>query len=281
MVIRQEVKKKKDAERPLSISNIARIAALKKYTDNDTASSLLHQAVKLVAPIIHKHNFKVGTLCEMFPKNPNLLGLNLNRGQKILIRLRYHYNSCEFYPIGDIVGTLLHELTHNLYGKHDQKFYKFMDELREQFDLVQMGNFETNYRFEEQRLGSLNGNLNYESVRDKRIKAVTRATFKWESRKLGSIGDRISKLSRNRLLLRELVVRAAERRLNDSKWCAEEESNHDIEPSDGDLKISEINSSDQLNPSEKGSVETAVDIVDLTDDYEDKNEKVKDIIIID
>ena len=61
----------------------------------------------------------------MYPDKAELWGLNVNHGQKIYLRLREHHNDKLFLPMGDIVGTLLHELTHNLYSAHDSKFYKF------------------------------------------------------------------------------------------------------------------------------------------------------------
>lgn len=38
---------------------------------------------------MEKRRWRVGKLAEFFPDNGGLLGLNVNRGQKILIRLRH------------------------------------------------------------------------------------------------------------------------------------------------------------------------------------------------
>lgn len=60
-------------------------------------------------------------------------GLNVNgrRGttKEIRIRLRYHHSPSSFYPYEDILGTMLHEITHNVQGPHDAKFYSILDEL--------------------------------------------------------------------------------------------------------------------------------------------------------
>ncbi len=45
------------------------------------------------------------------------------------VRLRRHNHESEFYPYEDVLGTLLHELTHNVHGPHDAKFYKLLDEI--------------------------------------------------------------------------------------------------------------------------------------------------------
>jgi hypothetical protein len=41
-----------------------------------------------VNPLLQKRGWRVKLLCEFFPKNAGLLGMNVNRGSKILLRLR-------------------------------------------------------------------------------------------------------------------------------------------------------------------------------------------------
>lgn len=246
MVLQGRTNKKqtKAVDKPSPTANISKIGSLKRFSDQDYANSLLHQVAKLVAPILHMNNFKVGTLCEMYPKNPNLLGLNVNRGQKILIRLRYHSNDKLFYPLGDIIGTMLHELTHNLYGPHDAKFYKFLDGLKKDFENIQYGTLaKSNYVCEEQTLGgAYNPRGGYISVREKRIAALSAHKFKSESRKLGTsaASNRMNKakMPSDPAALRKLILEATERRLKDSKWCPTAEvDTKDIEPANDDLDI--------------------------------------------
>jgi len=54
-------------------------------------------------------------------------------GQKILLRLRPAWAPDTFYPEEDIVHTMLHELTHNVHGPHDQTFYNFLSRLEEEY----------------------------------------------------------------------------------------------------------------------------------------------------
>lgn len=76
-----------------------------------------------------KYGLNVKSVCEFFPKNPALLGMNVNRGAKVYLRLRHHYDESRFLAFESIVGTMLHELTHNKHGPHDQRFYAYLDVL--------------------------------------------------------------------------------------------------------------------------------------------------------
>lgn len=68
---------------------------------------------------MQKHQFSVGTLTELAPhEQPHLLGLNVNRGQAIKLRLRTDaYDGFRVYS--DIRRVLCHELAHNVWGEHD------------------------------------------------------------------------------------------------------------------------------------------------------------------
>lgn len=57
-----------------------------------------------------KRGWKVGTLGEFIPQNPALLGININHGQRINIRLRPHGNTSTFYDYEQLVLVMLHEV---------------------------------------------------------------------------------------------------------------------------------------------------------------------------
>lgn len=63
------------------------------------------------------------------PGNKSLLGLNINRGAEIRIRLRQPSSDLAFYPYEHVLGTMLHELAHMARGPHDAQFYAVLDEL--------------------------------------------------------------------------------------------------------------------------------------------------------
>ena len=67
---------------------------------------------------MRSHKFTVGLLTELAPhEHPQLLGLNVNSGQSILLRIRTDaYDGFRTYV--DIRRVLCHELTHNVYGGH-------------------------------------------------------------------------------------------------------------------------------------------------------------------
>lgn len=69
--------------------------------------------------IMQKHQFAVGVLTELAPhEQPHLLGLNVNAGQAIKLRIRTDvYDGFRLYR--DIRKVLCHELAHNVWGEHD------------------------------------------------------------------------------------------------------------------------------------------------------------------
>lgn len=235
-------KKPSGPQRPSPVSAIAKIGLMKRFYNPDVALDMLHELARLVGPLMHRHLFKVGVLCEFYPKNASLLGLNVNRGAKIMLRLR-NPGSDLFLPMNDIVGTLLHELTHNLYGAHDAKFYKFLDQLKDEYTnihILGLGPSASEYVCEENKLGHNTGRLpssNYVSIRDKRLKAVTKTTYNSERRKLGSsVG--VSKTSAPKpgsAGFRGAILAATERRIADSKWCSDHLELDEDAISDADL----------------------------------------------
>ncbi|KAK0863357.1 hypothetical protein LTR87_016215 [Friedmanniomyces endolithicus] len=79
----------------------------------DAALKMLRQIASLVKPIMRKRGWTVQILAEFLPPEQNLLGLNVNKGYKICLRLRYHNNPDLFLPTEQVVDTMLHELSHN------------------------------------------------------------------------------------------------------------------------------------------------------------------------
>jgi hypothetical protein len=82
---------------------------------------------------MRKHGFAVGLLTEMNPAEhttheSRTLGLNRNRGEVIELRLRTDaYDGYRDYKV--IRKTLCHELAHNVWGEHDQRFWKLCREI--------------------------------------------------------------------------------------------------------------------------------------------------------
>ncbi|USW54663.1 Putative Zinc finger, RanBP2-type, WLM domain-containing protein [Septoria linicola] len=102
----------------------------------DSALTMLRKIASVVKPIMRKRGWKVQVLAEFLPPEQNLLGLNINKGYKICIRLRYHNNPDLFLPFEECVDTMLHELSHNVWGAHDSNFHKLWDELRDEHEVL-------------------------------------------------------------------------------------------------------------------------------------------------
>ncbi|KAG6908892.1 hypothetical protein DXG01_002870 [Tephrocybe rancida] len=96
--------------------------------------------------IMQKHQFSVGTLTELAPhENPELLGLNVNAGEAIKLRIRTDlYDGFRLYK--DVRRVLCHELTHNIWGDHDNNFKELNSKLnREVAEFEQAAKRGTHY----------------------------------------------------------------------------------------------------------------------------------------
>lgn len=73
------------------------------------ALQTLRKVASLVKPIMRQRGWKVGVLTEFYPPERNLLGLNIDKGQKICLRLRYPGDERQFLPLEEVTDTMLHE----------------------------------------------------------------------------------------------------------------------------------------------------------------------------
>ncbi|CAK0843620.1 unnamed protein product [Prorocentrum cordatum] len=97
-----------------------------------------------IIDIMKSRSFKVGVLTEMSPQEAadrmskrgtpgmDLLGYNMGAGGMIVLKLRTD-NTKGFRPYHDLINTLIHELTHNVWGPHDNNFWKLYGELKAQY----------------------------------------------------------------------------------------------------------------------------------------------------
>ncbi|KAF8167489.1 WLM domain-containing protein [Crassisporium funariophilum] len=175
----------------------------------DKALDILKRVASLVKPIMRKHSWVLPVLSEFFPDNTNLLGLNVNMGQQILVRLRPAHSPNSFLPEEDIIGTMLHELTHNVHGPHDDKFYKYLSGLQDEFDALQRSGYAGEGFFSAgKRLGV---NVSHDvPPHIARVKALEAAEKRKQlsrvlggGRRLGGLGQRVN----SRLSPREMAAR--------------------------------------------------------------------------
>ncbi|ORZ41438.1 WLM domain-domain-containing protein, partial [Catenaria anguillulae PL171] len=197
---------------------IGTVLSLKRQKNSDKALDMLMQAANL-----------------FLPKDPMLLGLNVNRGLEIRIRLRPHYAPDKFYPFDDILGTVLtSRLVHNRISPHNDAFNALLDELwREVDDMRASG-----CTGDGARIGGRN-------AADSKKAAADAAERR---RKLGMLssggGQRLGGSRTNKgLTPREAAAQAALRRHMDATRCGNkkgaggEEGIEVVEEEDGDVEF--------------------------------------------
>ncbi|KAH6592472.1 hypothetical protein BASA50_008088 [Batrachochytrium salamandrivorans] len=187
---------------------------LKRRDNVSVAQELLERIAAHVKPIIKSRHFRVGSLEEFYPTNPGLLGLNVNRGQVIRIRLRSAADDNRFLEFNDLIGTMLHELTHNVHGPHDAVFYKYLDELFSEYENA----MDNGFCPDGNRLGGRQ--VSPEEMRKNAIAAAEKRLhlnsimIPAGGRRLG-VGSELDRI----MSPGQLAAMAAERRARDSKWC--------------------------------------------------------------
>ncbi|KAI0057413.1 WLM-domain-containing protein [Artomyces pyxidatus] len=108
-----------------------KIEPLSHLPNPTTARAVLARlaADPAIQHVMRLHEFRVGVLTELAPhEHPNLLGLNVNAGEAIKLRLRTNdYDG--FRPYSEVRRVLCHELSHNVWGDHDNNFKELNSKL--------------------------------------------------------------------------------------------------------------------------------------------------------
>lgn len=141
--------------------------------------------------------------------------MNKNRGQVIYLRLRYPGDANQFLPLEQVTDTMLHELSHNVFGEHDERFHALWDQLRSEYEgLVSKGYTGEGFLSDGHRLGGRRMPQD-EAHRIRRIAAEKRAALtKGSGQKLG--GSAVPAGSD----MRKVIADAIARRSNITKGCA-------------------------------------------------------------
>lgn len=164
-----------------------------------------------------RRKWAVPLLNEFYPSNPSLLGLNRNRGECILVRLRRPQNKNSFFSYDAILHTLLHELCHIERGPHDAAFYSLLDALVAEAENIAPQNSEPTGR------GYRLGDWSTRTVPRARAGAAAADAAARRARiqalmGSGRLGGDVGRMHTARSA-RELAVEAAERRRRDDVWC--------------------------------------------------------------
>ncbi|CAI5734658.1 unnamed protein product [Peronospora farinosa] len=115
------------------------IEPLRNFQDKEKAQEILEKLAndRGILAVLAKHKWSVGVLAEMSPDGKVgvdpvcVLGLNQNKGQKILLRLRTD-DLLGFRKYLSIKKVLFHELSHNVHSEHDHKFYQLMRQVEKE-----------------------------------------------------------------------------------------------------------------------------------------------------
>ncbi|EIE22816.1 WLM-domain-containing protein [Coccomyxa subellipsoidea C-169] len=106
--------------------------------DSSKAKELLERVAKQVQPVMRKHSWSVPLLSELYSCNSRVWGLNIGGGggttKEIKLRLRESGSSASFLSYDFILGTMLHELVHNVHGPHNATFYALLDKINDELD---------------------------------------------------------------------------------------------------------------------------------------------------
>ncbi|KAI8951950.1 WLM-domain-containing protein [Xylaria longipes] len=182
----------------------------------------LKKVASLVKPLMRARGWKVGQLTEFYPGQPNLLGLNVDRGNKICLRLRYPGDRNQFLPLEQVADTMLHELAHNVHGPHDAKFNALWNQLRdEHLSLTLKGYTGEGFLSEGHRLGGRAMPMD-EARRIARIAAEKRRTLGTGSgQRLGGAAPRPGQD------IRKVIGDTVEQRNRTLRGCANDNQTQD------------------------------------------------------
>ncbi|XP_058067899.1 DNA-dependent metalloprotease WSS1-like isoform X2 [Magnolia sinica] len=203
------------------LNKVWEIKALKKPGE-DEALKILQRIAKQVQPIMKKHRWTVKILSEFCPANPSLLGLNVNGGAQVKLRLRKHNREWEFFPYEQVLDTMLHELCHNVHGPHNALFYKLWDDIRKECDeLIAKGITGTGQGFDTlgRRVGGFSRQPPLSSLRESALAAAEKRArlgtlLPSGPKRLGGDSNIMAALSPI-----QAAAMAAERRMQDDLWC--------------------------------------------------------------
>ncbi|OAL07406.1 zinc ion binding protein-like protein [Phaeosphaeriaceae sp. SRC1lsM3a] len=190
---------------------------LKHLPRDGEALHMLRKAASMVKPMMRKRGWKVGTLAEFLPDEPQLLGLNINRTERILIRLRYHHDSRQFLSMEQVTDTLLHELSHIVFGPHNADFNNLWNELRDEHQsLLMKGYTGEGFLSQGQKLGGKRVPLDEMRRQARKAAEKRKATTNANAggHKLGG-----SSIARG-IDMRKVIADAASRRTSITEGCA-------------------------------------------------------------
>ncbi|KAL2255761.1 hypothetical protein VTK26DRAFT_2750 [Humicola hyalothermophila] len=114
---------------------------LKHLPKQEEALRLLKMIASIVKPLMRARGWKVYLLSELWNDEKGLLGLNINKGEEIQLRLRASDDVEHFLADEAILDTMLHELAHIVHGPHNEFHTALWHQLRDELEALQMKGF--------------------------------------------------------------------------------------------------------------------------------------------
>lgn len=151
--------------------------------------------------------------------------MNQNRGKTILIRLRPAHDKSSFLPLeSSLVGTLLHEFTHNVHGPHHKQFYEFLDKLQDEYDVLRTSGYTGEGFLSEGRRAGCSRDVPAYLAKQKALQGAKKREQIYNV--MGPAGG--SRLGASKSTLgktpKQMAAEAAERRALDDKACGHGEA---------------------------------------------------------
>lgn len=115
---------------------VKKIEVLGEFDNHNDARLLLQQIRddRMVKQIMDTNDWRIMRLIELHPlRDSKILGYNMNKGVVIALRLRTD-SLTTFLEYRAIISTVLHELSHMVFGPHDASFHALDRELNRIYD---------------------------------------------------------------------------------------------------------------------------------------------------
>ncbi|CAH8342329.1 unnamed protein product [Eruca vesicaria subsp. sativa] len=268
------------------LNKVWEIKALKKKPKEEEARKILEKVANQVQPIMTRRKWRVKLLSEFCPTNPRLLGVNVNRGVHVKLRLRRVNHDADFLSYHEVLDTMLHELCHNAHGPHNASFYKLWDELRKECEeLMSKGITGTGQGFDVpgKRLGGFSRQPPISSLRATAAKAAEKRVRAGNllpsgPHRLGGDSSIMSDLTPV-----QAAAMAAERRLLDDIWCGsqsteafeDQENDNDACAEPVPVRSAKRSSSCSNATNSSSSHQCGSYVIDLTDDDASESRCIK------
>lgn len=118
-----------------------KIKALPGFTDKRRAKQILTKLASDpgILHVLKEYKWKIPLLSEMYPEGKVgisavcVLGLNVGNGREIRLRIRTD-DLTGFRKYSSMLKVLCHELAHNHFSEHDERFYLFMREIQKKVE---------------------------------------------------------------------------------------------------------------------------------------------------